>query len=797
MANESDSRKQKLADLKAENDRRRQEAGGVAVAEEPAGASGADIMSALKDRAAANGFNIQTEPPAPPAPPPPPRSPLQKALGSPNPEGFNRQFMADQEKAKKDRAANDEVESWDASQAEWERNEQKRQEAMKAEMAAGRPVDLADPRWRATPMPRPPRRIFESGKQLGPDGQPVKPGATDVPMARKGSSNVGMVAEMGELVPGSDEANYQTAMEELDSATIGGKRVKPIEDKKNPHAQWEWSKAGAKSASKGARGEKAQEKPAQKQRGGDRRPMSDVGRQVEDAKARGAEVQNRIDNNLGLSGTEQQAAMFGPDSLRPAKPSRSAAPIRLPQQPSALGAGDEIPDDELTPEQLAVRSDRNHIAAPMGAANGGSKWGRRAVSDADWKSIHSVDPVTRAKVAKFGALPEYGVNFDKEGAATPTNAAILGRVADMLGISREVPEGERLAEANLFYQEQLRMRKSHDVVDLPTGGSMFTPNAGMKAGIEQRKGLKDINDFSKAHPYHNSPYDPGTPKIDHIRQLRDAVRSGDMDTVASLKAEVRADNADARNRAYKDQLRQRGATQNMRNPALAPAMYQDSVRQAYQSGDPMDVAMVREQYGNPAGAQRAREERLIEGQTDAERDVGLASADAARAVGDAKADAERQKNKTPAELANESINNFMRTVLQEDYSMSATATMNNFHRLNIQATAEGKDSPAPDDSERQFARMLLENPTVVQQMAQEQRGDLLSIVKNVAAKAAGTSQMPENWTMRSPDEDGFLASKKSMINDFLAKTLGIDDKHPLYNVILTHVLESRKQPGKS
>jgi hypothetical protein len=706
--------------------------------------------------------------------------------------------MAQQEKAKKERAANDEVESWDASHAEWERGEQKRQEAMKAEMAAGRPIDLADPRWRATQMPRPPRRIFEGGAQLGPDGQPVKPGATDVPAPGKNDwSAVDQFTSMGELVPGSDEANYQKAMDDLDSATIDGKKIKPMEDKKNPHAQWEWSKAGAKTASKSARGEKAQEQPAQKPRGGDRRPMSDVGRQVEDAKARGAEAQNRIDNNLGLSGTEQQAAMFGADSLRPAKPSRAAAPVRLPQQPAALGAGDEIPDEELTPEQLAMRSDRRHIAAPMGAVNGGSKWGRRAVSDADWKSIHSVDPVTMAKVNKFGALPELGVHAAEDGTVTPTNATVLGRVADMLGISREVPEGERLAEANLFYQEQARMRKSHDAVDLPTGGSMFTPNAGMKAGIEQRKGLKDINDFSKAHPYHNSPYEPGNPKIDHIRQLRDAVKSGDMDTVASLKAEVRADNADARNRAYKDQLRQRGATQNMRNPALAPAMYQDSVRQAYKSGDPMDVAMVREQYGNPAGAQRAREERLIEGQTEAERDVGIASADAAAAVGRSKADAELEKSKTPAELANQSINKFMGTVLQEGYNMPATATMNNFHRLNIQATAEGKEPPSADDSERQFARMLLENPTVVQRMAQNQRGDLLSIVKNVAAKVAGTSQLPENWTARSAEEDGILASKKSMINDLLAKSLGIDDKHPLYNVILTHVLESRKQPGKN
>lgn len=807
MGNPLEERRNSTRDLiKAAQQARAEAEASVAVAE-PQDAppqESRDVTGELFARAKANGLDIQAEPPAPA--PVDRRTPQEKIEGmhALNPAGFNKRIAEQQAGADKSLKEATEQEVFDAARADWERKERKRQEDINAEIQAGRKVDLSDPRWRANQMPVTP----ESLRANRPAVFPEPPGDEDPIGAMRRVSN--------DLVPGSEEAKYRDAIEAVRSGTIGGKRLepaaKPYADSKSHTPEqryrdtYDWTKGGQGPASKKARGEKAPGKPAPKMTGGDRRPMSDVDRQISEAEARGAETQNRIDNNLGLSGTELQGAMFGAKSLRPARPQPTPRGTRI-GMPSALGAGDDVPAERLTPEQLAMRSSRRWVAAPMGAANGGSKWGIRALPEKEWNALHAADPVAAEKYRRLVALEdeddllsEMGLGVGADGKLVAHGDVVLERLANKLGIPTDIPHGERLAEAKRFYDEQTKLRQTHDVVNLPTGGAMYRPNAGMQRDIDDRKANKDINDFSKAHPYENMPTDDANaPSTGHLQEMRTALEGEGTQqdrekAVAKIKQRVRSNNADARNRAYKDQLRQRGMTQNLRNPNLAPAMFQDSMREAYAAGDPMAVAAAREQWGDRSGANQMVGAALQREATDAEREVGLAGADAVAAQAAAQAqlqrDQLREKAKSTAAAANDDVGLFLKQVADENYQVPPHETIRQYHTYtNARNTDNGGQAVDEVAARQMLAKDLLSNAALVQQMKTGVRPDLLSIARAAAAHATKNDVL---GAMRGTNEQrGWLDSVRANVANSLERELGVNASHQLFDLLLNHAIGAR------
>lgn len=571
-------------------------------------ASGSDIMGALKERAAANGLQIDDTPQKTDT-----RTPFQKALQSPSPSGFDAQMRGDiaaEGKARRDR---DDVMSWEAEHAAWERAENERQAKMQEEHARTGRVDMS--KYPATPMPRPPMRTRQQGDQMALNAEtgefgPAEPGATDVqPFPGPMRDTIDRLKDWSRENRPPEAANYQAAIAALREAKAGGPslrsagpladKVAPIKDKAGrvvgskvtpaniaPRTaqpqKFRWADekgvntTDPKRFSGGAEisgpGTKAAPKGGKK--GGDARPLNDAQRQIDAGGARMSEELRLLDAGI-LPPTEERN---GPPRL-PAAP--AATPTRIRPVP-VPAAGDEADPSQLTEEQRRAFRGGRYVPAPMAGEGGKDVVGLRAISKEDWAALHA---------------------GDRKGETAHPNLVLM-RLADKLGIPVEMPEGQRIAKAKVYYDEQKRLRENHDIVELPTGGHRFVPNSQMEYRIERRKNLATARKFLQAHPFEGDGR-----STDHAEEILKHA-SGDTQAMYDAMNRVRNSNMIARNAAARNNSNLRGRLQNLRSPTLGPALAAQEMQDAHLADEPSVIAATQAGLGDFAGAGATRSEEI-------------------------------------------------------------------------------------------------------------------------------------------------------------------------------------------
>lgn len=764
---------------------------GETAEEAPAEAAPEAPREDILDAARRVGINVQTAPPPPP--PADKRSANQKWRDAQGARRFDDHVKGAVKARSEDQERATEGELYSTEMANWERREAERRALIEREFAAGRDpysdaakrAMAASPFYAFTGQARPPDPAEFVPPPEPPRWAMVEPnqyaqGATNVPMpSQTMAQRIGVNVKP---IPGSKEDRVRQIRDAVREAKIGdelfgGSGLKRLpEDPADKFGPWSWTAGTRRASSQKRRGEKT---PAPEQRlpGGDRRPMDDLDRQISDAEARGAETQNRISQNLGLQGTEGQAARFGAASLDPARGSKSQAGVRI-VQPSALGAGDDAPVENMTEQQIRMRSDGRHVAAPMGAADGSSKWGTRAIPEQDWADLHSVDPVTQERYRRVMAFsgndsPELAATFGIGPDGKADQTTVLSRLADKLGIPNDIPQGERIAEAKVYYDEQSKLRQTHDVVNLPTGGAMYRPNEETQARYDTRRALKDANEFLHANPYNNDPSQG--PTRGHGAQLRQLIRDGDMEGAARLKAEIRENNSDARSAAHRDRLRHMGNTQNLRNPALAPSMFQETMRTAFASGDPFQIAAARASYGDLAGADRSMGLDLARQQLEADTQQAAMLAESGVAQAQIAGDVNRRNSQSAIDSANESFQGFWSRV-KGGGSTGAGAMLDEWRRLR-EATNPNETAAASAEA---FAFQALGDQEIGLLLQEPAYGNLKLAVFDAVNRAVTPNLIGQMTEQRFADQ----AREK----------FGLFPDDPLYGPLWEYVKSRRVRP---